>query len=128
MPIAAKHPCGSPGCAALVPRGQARCDACTTKRHAGDAELRGTAAERGYGYRWQQARARFLLEHPLCAICAITSRTAAATVVDHIIPHRGDQLLFWDEANWQPCCESCHNSKTAREDGGFGHPRKEVKR
>ena len=24
-----------------------------------------------------------------------------ATVVDHVIPHRGDQKLFWDEDNWQ---------------------------
>jgi predicted ATPase len=23
-----------------------------------------------------------------------------ATVVDHVMPHRGDQRLFWDEANW----------------------------
>ena len=35
-----------------------------------------------------------------------------ATVVDHIIPHRGDKKLFWDERNWQALCESCHNHKT----------------
>ena len=35
-----------------------------------------------------------------------------ATVVDHIIPHRGDMKLFWDESNWQALCESCHNHKT----------------
>ena len=33
-----------------------------------------------------------------------------ATVVDHIIPHRGDMTLFWDSANWQPLCKSCHDS------------------
>lgn len=39
-----------------------------------------------------------------------------ATVVDHIIPHRGDQKLFWDRSNWQPLCEHHHNVKTMTED------------
>ena len=43
-----------------------------------------------------------------------------ACVVDHLVPHRGDRLLFWDASNWQSLCESCHNRKTARADGGFG--------
>ena len=43
-----------------------------------------------------------------------------ATVVDHIIPHKGDQKLFWDTRNWQPLCKPCHDKKTATEDGGFG--------
>jgi len=41
-----------------------------------------------------------------------------ATVVDHISPHKGDSDLFWDRANWQSLCESCHNRKTASEDMG----------
>jgi 5-methylcytosine-specific restriction endonuclease McrA len=36
--------------------------------------------------------------------------TAAASVVDHKIPHRGDQVLFWSEDNWQPLCKRCHDS------------------
>jgi len=43
-----------------------------------------------------------------------------ATLVDHIIPHRGDNNLFWDEDNWQALCTECHAIKTAKEDGGFG--------
>ena len=39
-----------------------------------------------------------------------------ATVVDHIIPHRGDQKLFWDQNNWQALCKSCHDKKTLTED------------
>lgn len=46
----------------------------------------------------------------------------AATEVDHIIPHRGDQQLFWDTNNWQGLCKPCHSRKTAQEDGGFGQP------
>jgi len=41
-----------------------------------------------------------------------------ATVVDHITPHKGDNDLFWDRANWQSLCESCHNRKTAADDMG----------
>jgi len=44
-----------------------------------------------------------------------------ARIVDHVIPHRGDQELFWDTSNWQPLCKRCHDVKTAGEDGGFGN-------
>lgn len=39
-----------------------------------------------------------------------------ATVVDHIVHHRGDKTLFWDESNWQPLCKKCHDKKTWNED------------
>jgi 5-methylcytosine-specific restriction protein A len=35
-----------------------------------------------------------------------------ATIIDHIIPHRGDKRLFWDRTNWQPICQACHDRKT----------------
>lgn len=72
---------------------------------------------RGYGYRWQKARERFLSERPLCCYCERNSRVTAATVVDHITPHRGDESLFWNEANWQPLCKPCHDSVKAKEEG-----------
>ena len=43
-------------------------------------------------------------------------RLVKATVVDHIIPHRGDAKLFWDEGNWQSLCKNCHDHKTMTED------------
>jgi hypothetical protein len=30
-----------------------------------------------------------------------------ATVLDHIVPHKGNGELFWDPANWQGLCEWC---------------------
>lgn len=48
-------------------------------------------------------------------------KTTAGTVVDHIIPHRGNYDLFWNQDNWQTLCKLHHDQKTAREDGGFGH-------
>lgn len=77
-------------------------------------------AARGYGSKWQTARAAFLKKHPLCCRCAETGHVVAATVVDHIEPHRGDKALFWDRSNWQPLCKTCHDRKTATEDDGFG--------
>lgn len=87
-------------------------------------EKRESSAKRGYGRAWQKAREGFLRKHPLCECdkCqAGTLRVRAATVVDHIIPHRGDKKLFWDRNNWQAMAASCHSKKTAREDGGFGN-------
>lgn len=42
-------------------------------------------------------------------------------MVDHITPHKGDRGLFWDRNNWQALCKTCHDTKTAAEDGGFGN-------
>lgn len=69
-----------------------------------------TAAQRGYGYRWQKAREVWLGQHPLCVYCERQGRVTAGTVVDHIKPHRGDQDLFWDQRNWQTLCKPCHDT------------------
>ena len=77
-------------------------------------ENRGTAAERGYDHSWRSARRLYLASHPLCTHCLDReNRTTAATVIDHVIPHRGDKRLFWDRSNWQPLCDRHHNEKTA---------------
>lgn len=70
---------------------------------------RETAAARGYGHQWQKARAGYLLKHPFCVMCARLGTTSLAKVVDHIVPHRGDRVLFWDKTNWQPLCIDHHN-------------------
>lgn len=83
-----------------------------------------TAAQRGYDYRWQQARDTFLRQHPLCQCEECQGgrlRVTLASVVDHKIPHRGDTRLFWDQSNWQAMAKPCHDRKTATDDGGFGN-------
>ncbi len=75
-----------------------------------------TSTQRGYGYKWQQARLAFLREHPLCAMCQAEGLVTVATVVDHIIPHRGDQSLFWRRSNWAPLCAHHHSSDKQREE------------
>ena len=55
----------------------------------------------------------------ICAMCGKPLRGADA-VVDHVIPHRGDWRLFWDESNWQALCKHCHDShKQRQEHGGY---------
>jgi len=81
------------------------------QRKARHDERRPSARERGYGAKWDRARVDFLLEHPACRICG-----EPATVVDHIIPHRGSMVLFWDRRNWQPLCAHHHNSAKQSQD------------
>ena len=71
---------------------------------------RGTAHQRGYGYKWQKARKAWLRKHPLCVMCEKRGYVVLADVVDHIVPHRGDMKLFWDTNNWQGLCFTDHNS------------------
>lgn len=72
---------------------------------------RGSARDRGYTVRWERARLAYLAEHPVCIGCQSVGRgVVGATVVDHIVPHKGDQARFWDPSNWQACCRHCHDA------------------
>ena len=77
-----------------------------------------TSAERGYGHKWQQAREAYLRENPLCVMCRDDGAVTAATVVDHIEPHKGDQALFWNRRNWQSLCASHHSGAKQRMERG----------
>lgn len=79
---------------------------------------RESAASRGYDRQWRKARAEWLAIHPLCSYCQSNGRSVAAEVVDHIKPHRGDAVLFWDRRNWQSLCKSCHDSRKSRQERG----------
>ncbi len=79
-----------------------------TKRH--EVAPRSNSTRRGYGYRWQQERKAHLRLYPLCVMCQAIGRVTEATVVDHIIPHRGDPALFWNTDNWQSLCAPHHDS------------------
>lgn len=112
MPIKPKIPCRHPGCPELVPHGAKYCEKHKPFHH----EAPRPASKRGYDSKWQKARKQYLTAHPLCVLCQKEGRYTKATVVDHIIPHRGDQKLFWDRSNWQALCKPCHDRKTGKED------------
>lgn len=118
MPTYPSHACGAPGCPNLVGRGKARCPTHETTHARTTEALRGSAHERGYDARWRAARLRYLAEHPLCVKCTEEGRVTPGRVVDHIVDHLGDPVLFWDESNWQTLCDftspfNCHGTKTA---------------
>lgn len=114
MPARFKRECRKNGCHTLTSNANGYCD-----EHQGELyrydEKRLSSCKRGYDATWRKYRRWFLERHPLCNICG-----APATVVDHIIPHKGDKELFWDINNHQALCKHCHDVKTVREDGGFG--------
>ena len=109
MPKKSKHPCGYPGCPQLVDAGQRYCE----KHKQPD---RPSAAKRGYNSKWRRLSKVYLRKHPMCVRCLQQGRYVPATVVDHIIPHRGTPALMWDESNWQALCKPCHDKKTGNED------------
>jgi 5-methylcytosine-specific restriction enzyme A len=121
MPAAPLRPCPVPGCMELVKQGR-----CIHHRRTPADQLRGNTTQRGYGWRWQRYRDWFVRQvdcpncgrnHALCENldCQRTGHVALAYAVDHITPHRGNTALFWDHANHQSLCQSCHNSKANRE-------------
>lgn len=115
-PQRAKRPCLVSSCKEYVTN-QGYCDNHQDKIRKKDRE-RGTAHQRGYDARWEKERLEHLAEHPLCADHQKRGYIEVATVVDHIIPHKGDKDLFWDKNNWQSLCKSCHDRKTQLEDRG----------
>lgn len=118
MPTAPRNPCSHQPCPGFAEiRGL--CKKHHAEIHREIDSRRGSAASRGYDRRWQKARDLYLAEpeHALCLHCKATGRDTTATVVDHIVPHRNDRELFWNQMNWQPLCKACHDRKTAREDG-----------
>src|SRR5688572_315626 len=82
---------------------------------------RGSFAKRGYGRKWNEAAKAYLRRHPLCVMCLKEERVEPAVLVDHVIPHKGNHSLFWNQENWQALCQSHHSRKTVTCDGGFGN-------
>lgn len=125
MPRKALKFCSHLGCNELVTDGY--CDKhkeeneIKNKEHKKELDRqRLSSAERGYDSKWRKSRKIFLQQHPLCVECLKENIITTATIVDHIVPHKGDRKLFWDRSNWQPLCKKHHDIKTAKEDGRWG--------
>ena len=59
--------------------------------------------------RWREWARWQLTQFPLCAHCEAKGKVVAATVADHIEPHRGNHYAFWF-GKLQSLCASCHNA------------------
>jgi len=102
------HVCAEPGCSELC--AGTYCEQHTrTKTRAPDK--RGGSTARGYGYKWQQTRAKFLKLRPWCEWPGCTRK---ATDVDHITPRSQGGEDDWE--NLQALCHEHHSRKTARHD------------
>jgi len=64
---------------------------------------------------WKRLRLALLEREPLCRMCAATGHTTAATVADHVIPHRGDLELFF-HGELQPLCATHHDGAKKRQE------------
>lgn len=120
-------PCKYPGCVELVRDGSY----CSKHKHqaAGSGgRRREPAAWHGLYYTksWRELRTVQLIKEPFCRICAEAGIRTPAEDVDHIIPHRGDMMMFCDMNNLQSLCHSCHSRKTAAETAGGSPPPKNV--
>ena len=118
MPKKPKRPCSYPGCPELT-------DGRYCERHEKEITREYNRNNRDYKYlyntaRWKKLRIQFLANHPLCEECKRNGVITSSEVVDHILPHRGNKELFWDEGNLQALCKECHDRKTAKEDGRWG--------
>ena len=116
MPHKALRPCRHSGCPNLTEYGTSYCkehqplypNSMVDGKHPSSYRM-------GYDSKWKKRRIIFLNKNPLCELCRENGRFTTATVVDHIVPHKGDKKLFWDERNWQALCKTCHDRKTFKE-------------
>ena len=93
MPFKPKKPCKHPGCPLLT--NEKYCEF-HIRLYVNE---RANATERGYDARWRKASKLYFKANPLFKHCEREGKITKAEVVDHIIPHRGDQNRFWDESN-----------------------------
>ncbi|TPW28600.1 HNH endonuclease [Martelella alba] len=65
--------------------------------------------------RWQKLRWSVLKRDGFtCAMCGKVEADTSQLVADHMTPHRGDAVLFWDRDNLQCLCKTCHDSEKQR--------------
>lgn len=74
--------------------------------------------DRLYDHVWERYSKVFLSFNPNCYSCGSKS-----SVVDHIQPHKGDEVIFRKLDNHLPLCFKCHNTVTALYDKKYikGH-------
>ena len=110
MPYKPRPGCKYPLCSNKAEKGSSYCNIHREIM----ATHRLTPSQRGYNYKWKKFREEYLKRNPFCVECIKKGKLTQAKVVDHIIPHKGDERLFWDESNMQALCIRCHNKKTGK--------------
>jgi 5-methylcytosine-specific restriction protein A len=103
----AKRPCGAPGCRTLVDKGYCTAHEPPVKDY---ERFRGSAASRGYNYRWQRFREQYLSlsENVMCHLCFIK----VATDIHHKQKLTLHPELKYELGNLQALCKECHSKLT----------------
>lgn len=126
MPYLMPHNCDAPDCRTPVPAGVRYCGKHDkpTVQDKEEAAAHERSRSRNEWWRkwyhtahWRALRGLVLGRDPVCVRC----NRFAATVADHIKPHKGNWGMFCDMDNLQGLCKQCHDTKTATEDGGGGN-------
>lgn len=107
MSLGMHQECRFPRCPRYAEPGRGFCSVHIRERHHPTTNT-GNLRPSNTRFRWM--RDAFMRSHPFCAQCG-----DLATILDHVVPHRGIARLFWDQANWQSLCTKCHGIKTAAE-------------
>lgn len=115
MPSLPPRACCVPGCTNYALSGKGRCANHIRKMQTDYREKTNAMYKTG---RWREKRRRQLEREPLCRECLKHNELTQATEVDHIVPHKGDKTLFFDDGNLQSLCHKHHSIKTARENAG----------
>lgn len=111
MPRKPLHPCSTPGCPTLT--AGRFCVAHHAESARRQDQIRGTAAQRGYGAFHRRWRAAVLANDPVCVACLAAGVETLATVADHIVPLRLGG--GWEPENGQGLCETHHQQKSGKE-------------
>lgn len=111
MPMRARRVCSHGGCFRKAEPGHGQC-----KGHL-QQENRDSHPHRSLydTVAWRTLRADHISANPLCAEHLKAGEVVPGTDVDHIVPHGGDEDLFFDPSNLQTLCSTCHGRKTQRE-------------
>lgn len=105
------RPCSFPGCGDKAEyRGRCKLHARTYEDSKPYRDLYGSK-------KWENTSIAWRKKHPLCAVCEKEGRVTPASEVDHVEPHRGDSVKFFDNNNIQSICRECHQEKTRKERG-----------
>ncbi|SDA40308.1 HNH endonuclease [Mesorhizobium qingshengii] len=73
--------------------------------------------------KWKKLRLGVLLRDRFtCRICGKIEPRTSKLICDHIVPHRGNEELFWS-GPFQCLCTSCHSSKKQAEERRDPTPR-----
>lgn len=109
MATAAPKPCTHPGCGALVTDGSGRCP----KHQRKSWVKKPTAPKRITGRKLQRLREELFQREPLCRQCLKAGIVRLASERDHITPL--EEGGTDEDANVQPLCKECHDSKSKAE-------------